>query len=309
MSIPNLRLWSEMNVAYTDVDNHFSTNQTFQHLVHTQLLTVHGSTPSVNLLESDNSGIHLFKHPTTPDLLSNDNSTHIANSKFVTTKVNALSASVASSLSLKAPLLTPLFTGNPQAPTQLVGDNSSSLATTLFVNNEIPLVGATVFSPKVNVAGGVNNYAPILNPSFTGVPVALTPALGDDSSTLATTKFVRNNSLLNVLSVGWNLGRFQSSNLAGLVSYGTVTVATVPLSGYYRCSSAFVTTASQYLYPYMDIWWDPVTFNFRTNFAGGLGYWGFNIVNPSSCSITFYNNIAPANTIQAGYASCEQIAL
>ena len=308
MSIPNLRLWSEMNVAYTDVDNNFSTNQTFQQLVHTKLLTVHGSTPAVNLLESDNSGIHLFKNPTTPDLLINDNSTHISNSKFVTTKVNALSASVASSLSLKAPLLTPLFTGNPQGPTQLVGDNSSSLATTLFVNNEIPLVGATLFSPKVNVAGGVNNYAPLLSPSFSGAPSAPTPVLGNNSTLLATTNFVRDNSLIDVLNVQWNSGRFQSCSLAGVAPYITVNVATIPLSGMYRCSSCFVTTASQFLYPHMDIWWDSVVGNFRTQLSGGLGYWSFIIVG-TDCFITFYNNIAPANTIQAGFASCEQIAL
>jgi hypothetical protein len=45
---------------------------------------------------------------------------------------------------LKAPLVSPVFTGDPKAPTPGVGDNDTSIATTAFVNNALGNSGVVV---------------------------------------------------------------------------------------------------------------------------------------------------------------------
>lgn len=69
----------------------------------------------------------------------------------------------------KAPLASPVLTGDPQAPTPPPGDNDASVATTAFV-----------------VAG----FAPIVSPVFTGDPKAPTPPAADNDQSVATTAFV-----------------------------------------------------------------------------------------------------------------------
>lgn len=53
------------------------------------------------------------------------------------TELYASAAAAVSSLALKAPLASPVFTGNPEAPTQSPGDSSTRLATTAFVAEAI----------------------------------------------------------------------------------------------------------------------------------------------------------------------------
>ncbi|HTI78883.1 MAG TPA: hypothetical protein VL614_00380 [Acetobacteraceae bacterium] len=71
----------------------------------------------------------------------------------------------------RAPLASPVFTGNPTGPTPATGDNSVSLATTAFVK--------------------VQGYAPLASPVFTGNPTGPSPANTDNSVSLATTAYVR----------------------------------------------------------------------------------------------------------------------
>lgn len=80
---------------------------------------------------------------------------------------------VEESLLLKAPLLDPVFAGDPEAPTQAAGTNDGRLATCAFVQTEL--------------AG----RAPLANPSFTGVPSAPTAAFGTSTTQIATTAFVQ----------------------------------------------------------------------------------------------------------------------
>ena len=47
------------------------------------------------------------------------------------------------------------------------------------------------FAPIINVIGGINNYAPLLNPDFSGNPTAPTPDVSNNSTRLATTAFVK----------------------------------------------------------------------------------------------------------------------
>lgn len=74
-------------------------------------------------------------------------------------------------LNLKAPLVSPTFTGDPKAPTPATSDNDTSIATTAYVKAQ--------------------GYAPIASPGFTGNPTAPTPTLGDNDTSLATTAFVQ----------------------------------------------------------------------------------------------------------------------
>jgi hypothetical protein len=74
-------------------------------------------------------------------------------------------------LALKAPLASPVFTGDPQAPTPATADNDTSVATTAFVKAQA--------------------YAPLASPTFTGDPKAPTPATSDNDTSIATTAFVQ----------------------------------------------------------------------------------------------------------------------
>lgn len=79
---------------------------------------------------------------------------------------------------LKAPLASPVFTGDPQAPTPLTADNDTSIATTAFVKSAL-------------AAADLSAYAPIASPTFIGDPKAPTPTAGDSDTTIATTAFVQ----------------------------------------------------------------------------------------------------------------------
>lgn len=77
-------------------------------------------------------------------------------------------------LSAKAPLASPTFTGTPTAPTAATATSTNQLATTAFVTNRLAAAG----------------YAPLASPTFTGTPAAPTPAVGTNTTQLATTAFV-----------------------------------------------------------------------------------------------------------------------
>ncbi|MET0723074.1 MAG: hypothetical protein ABWY64_19945 [Tardiphaga sp.] len=85
-----------------------------------------------------------------------------------------------SDLALKAPLASPVFTGDPQAPNPAVGDNDTSIATTKFVKDQA-YITASALTP----------YAPLASPTFTGDPKAPTPATADNDTSIATTAYVK----------------------------------------------------------------------------------------------------------------------
>lgn len=82
-------------------------------------------------------------------------------------------ATMAAQLALKAPLLSPTFTGLPRAPTPSPSDNSTLLATTAFV------------------AAGLALRAPLESPNLTGIPTAPTAPAGNASTRIANTAFVQ----------------------------------------------------------------------------------------------------------------------
>lgn len=90
---------------------------------------------------------------------------------------------------LKAPILSPTFTGIPAAPTAVAGTSTTQLATTQFVTT------------------ADNLKAPVSSPTFTGTPAAPTAVAGTSTTQLATTAFVtaadiilQNN--INAITVG-----------------------------------------------------------------------------------------------------------
>jgi Pectate lyase superfamily protein len=92
----------------------------------------------------------------------------------------AANATVAS----KAPLASPIFTGDPQAPTPATADNDTSIATTAFVKVQ-------GYATTTYVDGADALKAPLASPVFTGNPTAPTPTAGDNDTTIATTAFVQ----------------------------------------------------------------------------------------------------------------------
>ena len=98
-----------------------------------------------------------------------------------------------------APLLSPIFTGNPQAPTAALHNSSTSIATTAYVQGElasIPTAPVTSFNTRtgaivlntsdITSAGG----APTSSPALIGTPTAPTAAGGTNTTQIATTAFV-----------------------------------------------------------------------------------------------------------------------
>jgi hypothetical protein len=109
-----------------------------------------------------------------------------------------------------APLASPTFTGTPAAPTATAGTATTQLATTAFVgtaltNANVPAPSSATPSMNGTGAPGVavsysrgdhvhpsdTSRAPLVSPTFTGTPAAPTPATADNSTTLATTAYVK----------------------------------------------------------------------------------------------------------------------
>lgn len=135
--------------------------------------------------------------PLAPTATAGTNTTQVATTEFVRTEVSNLisaapaaldtldelaaalgddanfASTVTTSLSGKAPLSSPTFTGTPLAPTAGNGTNTTQIATTAFVQDAI--------STKANLA----------SPTFTGTPLAPTAAGGTNTTQIATTAYVQ----------------------------------------------------------------------------------------------------------------------
>jgi hypothetical protein len=150
--------------------------------------------------------------PNAPTPTAGDATTKLATTAFVTAAVTAATGGVASfntrtgAVVLNtadvvaaggAPILSPAFTGTPTSPTPGGGDSSTKVATTAFVANAIAAgAGVQSFNGRAGVVAlqaadvsGVGG-ALIASPTFTGNPKAPTPAVADNSTSLATTAFV-----------------------------------------------------------------------------------------------------------------------
>lgn len=104
-------------------------------------------------------------------------------------------------LNLKADILNPVFTGNPQAPTPVVDNNTTSVATTAFFFGQgfdgLPIMdGVASSGDSTRWARGNHRHptdtslAPLDTPHFTGLPTAPTVVFPNSSQLLATTAYV-----------------------------------------------------------------------------------------------------------------------
>jgi hypothetical protein len=84
----------------------------------------------------------------------------ISNTASITSNTNAIAANTASILTnssdieLRAPIISPTFTGTPTAPTAAAGINTTQLATTAFVNNATSNINASSISGTVALSQG-----------------------------------------------------------------------------------------------------------------------------------------------------------
>lgn len=102
----------------------------------------------------------------------------VSDAATLRTDLDALQADVdAIDLADYAPVVSPIFTGNPRAPTPSPGDSDTSIATTAFVAAAVAAVDLSA-------------YAPLASPALTGNPTAPTPSPGDNDTSIATTAFV-----------------------------------------------------------------------------------------------------------------------
>jgi hypothetical protein len=131
----------------------------------------------------------------------------------------ALKSYVDTQDALKAPLASPVFTGNPTAPTATVGDNDTSVATTAFVTTAVaavPVVPPATVAPLMNgtaAVGVATKYTreDHVHPTDTSraavsalpVPAALTKT--DDTNVTLTLGGTPATALLQAASItaGW----------------------------------------------------------------------------------------------------------
>lgn len=159
--------------------------------------------------------------PTATTALTADNSTRIATTEYVTNKVAASTAGVASfntrtgAVTLSSGDVTgalgytppnsvnAALTGTPTAVTTATADNSTSIATTAYVKNNLAALATPVTSFNTRTGAVTLNstdvssalgYIPV-NPNaaaLLGTPTATTASTGDSTTRIATTALVDN---------------------------------------------------------------------------------------------------------------------
>lgn len=151
--------------------------------------------------------------PQTTHVADSDRSRRIATTSFVGNLVDAATNGIDNGLSSKAPINSPIFTGIPSSGYTAVNLTYGTLNTTstslnIPVSHPYPAQLATVgfvanviaTMPSANLVP----YATVVSPTLEGTPRAPTPDEGDNSTKIATTKFVAERS--PVLSVNTKTG-------------------------------------------------------------------------------------------------------
>jgi len=154
-------------------------------------------------------------NPTAPDFISS-----------VSSPLAVTDGNLTVDLSAYAPLASPVFTGDARAVTPATADNDTSIATTAFVKAQ----GYLTSAPVTSVAGrtgaitlavaDVSGAAPLASPVFTGDARAVTPALGDNDTSIATTAFVKGQSYLTASALT-PYAPLAGASFTGDVSFGS----------------------------------------------------------------------------------------
>ena len=122
-------------------------------------------------------------------------------------------------LDTKAPIASPVFTGNPQAPTPALTDADTSIATTAYTYTIMSQLRSNVAANVATLTAAVNLRANIADPVFTGVPLAPTAVASVNSTQIATTAYVtRAVETLNVATTAVIVTKapLLSANLTGI---------------------------------------------------------------------------------------------
>ena len=111
-----------------------------------------------------------------------------------------------------APLASPALTGTPTAPTAAANTNTTQLATTAYVlgqassvtpgmNSTAAAGTSTTFSRSDHIHPTDTSRAPLASPALTGTPTAPTATSTDNSTTLATTAFVKTSQVNRKIAI------------------------------------------------------------------------------------------------------------
>jgi hypothetical protein len=161
-----------------------------------------------NIASPDFSGT-----PQTTHVSDTDRSRRIATTSFVGNLVATATNGIDNGLGSKAPINSPSFTGYPVSAFTAANLTYGTLSTTsaplgIVVSHPYPTQLATVGFVANIVAtmpsANLTPYATKVSPALEGVPTAPTPNVGDNSTKIATTKFVAERS--PVLSVNTQTG-------------------------------------------------------------------------------------------------------
>ena len=98
-------------------------------------------------------------------------------------------------LALKAPLASPAFTGTPTAPTPSLSDNNTNIATTEYVKGQSYLTSVTASDVGLGNVTNESKATMFASPAFTGTPTAPTPSLSDNNTNIATTEYVKGQTI------------------------------------------------------------------------------------------------------------------
>lgn len=153
----------------------------------------------------------------------------------------------------KAPLNSPVLTGDPRAPTPAVGDNDTSIATTAFVQAAIAALinGSPEALNQLNelaaALGNNPNYATDMatalglkanseSPTLTGIPKSTTAGITTNTTQIATTAFVQ------AVMAAYGLAGYEP------VQGNTTNLNNAPVGGLMRCEGA-ASNAAAYNWP------------------------------------------------------------
>lgn len=166
------------------------------------VLTLNNSQTVLLALKAPLANPALTGVPTAPTAVDYTSTTQIATTRFVANAINNQQNAVTATLLGYATLVGSAFSGAVTGLTRTAGDSTTNFATTAFVTNAVTTSNTSAFANLASTNATLNalslnlstNYAPLVSPSLTGVPLAPTVASTADTSTkIATTAFVQNH--------------------------------------------------------------------------------------------------------------------
>lgn len=199
-------------------------------------------------------------NPTAPTPTAGDNDTSVATTAFVTAAVAAVAPSNANPAmdgiaapgiavtyargdhvhptdTTRAPLASPVFTGDPRAPTAAPGDNDTSIATTAFVVAAVAAGGGGSGGIPEAPTDGVQygrqsiSWTPIAAPV---PPATVVPLIESGAGAVGVaTKYAREDHVhpAGVTSVGGQVGAVYLPQSSGLLSKSGANIILLPFYG------------------------------------------------------------------------------